>query len=153
MNRNAAETDGAKPGLQVLLAQPRGFCAGVVRAIDVVERELDHHGAPIYVLHEIVHNQRVVADLRARGARFVESLTEVPIGERLVFSAHGVPQSAVREAAARALVATDATCPLVTKVHVQGQRYVNEGCQLLMMATAGILRSSAPWDRFAGPSP
>ena len=123
--------------MQVILAQPRGFCAGVVRAIDVVERELQHYGVPIYVLHEIVHNQRVVADLRARGARFVESLADVPEGERVVFSAHGVPQSAINRAAERRLVATDATCPLVTKVHLQGQRYVDQGCELLLIGHTG----------------
>ncbi|MEC9342064.1 MAG: 4-hydroxy-3-methylbut-2-enyl diphosphate reductase [Pseudomonadota bacterium] len=144
MNRDDQQQNATRSGaaamrrpLRVILAQPRGFCAGVVRAIEVVERELDHYGAPIYVLHEIVHNQRVVADLRARGARFVESLTEVPAGARVVFSAHGVPRSAVIEAADQGLAATDATCPLVTKVHVQGQRYVDQGCELLLIGHAG----------------
>src|SRR6185436_19538685 len=105
--------------MQVLLAKPRGFCAGVDRAIDIVERALKIHGAPIYVRHEVVHNKFVVSDLRAKGAVFVEDLSEVPAGSTLIFSAHGVSQAVRRDAAARQLKIFDATCPLVTKVHVE----------------------------------
>ena len=105
--------------MQVLLAKPRGFCAGVDRAIDIVERALQIHGAPIYVRHEVVHNKFVVDDLRSKGAVFVENLSEVPAGSTVIFSAHGVSQAVRREAEARALKVFDATCPLVTKVHVE----------------------------------
>ena len=108
--------------MQVVLAQPRGFCAGVVRAIDIVDMALDIHGAPVYVFHEIVHNQHVVKGLHARGAVFVESLQEVPEGAITIFSAHGVADAIVDEAKQRDLLIIDATCPLVTKVHLQAQR-------------------------------
>src|SRR5215213_11242567 len=104
-------------GMKVVLAQPRGFCAGVVRAIDIVERALTKYGAPIYVRHEIVHNRHVVDSLKAKGARFVEDLDEVPNGAVAVFSAHGVSRSVIDEARSRDLPTLDATCPLVTKVH------------------------------------
>src|SRR5246500_5647769 len=104
--------------MQVVLAQPRGFCAGVVRAIDAVERTLEKYGAPVYVRHEIVHNKYVVESLRRKGAVFVEDLDEVPEGDRpVIFSAHGVPKAVPEEAGRRKLFAIDATCPLVTKVH------------------------------------
>lgn len=123
--------------LSVILANPRGFCAGVVRAIDIVERALEYDGAPVYVRHEIVHNRHVVDKLRAKGAVFVEELDEVPAGARTVFSAHGVGQSVQAEAARRGLPTFDATCPLVTKVHVQGRRYVKAGRTLVLIGHAG----------------
>ena len=104
---------------EILLAKPRGFCAGVDRAIAIVERALELHGAPIYVRHEIVHNRFVVDDLRAKGAVFVEELDEVPTGSTVIFSAHGVSLDVRHEAEARGLKVFDATCPLVTKVHVE----------------------------------
>ena len=105
--------------MEVLLANPRGFCAGVERAIEIVERALELHGAPIYVRHEIVHNKYVVDDLRAKGAVFVEELDEVPAGGTVIFSAHGVSQQVRADAERRGLKVFDATCPLVTKVHVE----------------------------------
>jgi 4-hydroxy-3-methylbut-2-en-1-yl diphosphate reductase len=123
--------------IEILLAQPRGFCAGVDRAIEIVERALERHGAPIYVRHEIVHNTHVVAQLRAKGAIFVEELDEVPIGATLVFSAHGVSR-AVREAARqRGLNIFDATCPLVTKVHVEVAKMRAQGREIVMIGHAG----------------
>src|SRR5918911_5516771 len=105
--------------MHIVLAKPRGFCAGVDRAIEIVERALSLYGAPIYVRHEVVHNKFVVDDLRAKGAIFVEELDEVPAGSTVVFSAHGVSQTVRREAQARGFTVFDATCPLVTKVHVE----------------------------------
>ncbi|MGA8711907.1 MAG: 4-hydroxy-3-methylbut-2-enyl diphosphate reductase, partial [Roseiarcus sp.] len=113
--------------MKIILAQPRGFCAGVVRAIDTVERALEKYGAPVYVRHEIVHNRHVVESLKAKGARFVEELSEVPSGAVTIFSAHGVSRKVENEAKSRALPTIDATCPLVTKVHNQGRRYVAQG--------------------------
>ena len=106
--------------MRVILAQPRGFCAGVIRAIEIVEAALARFGAPVYVRHEIVHNRHVVDNLRAKGARFVEHLSEVPAGAITIFSAHGVAQRVEEEARARNLNVLDATCPLVAKVHGQG---------------------------------
>jgi 4-hydroxy-3-methylbut-2-enyl diphosphate reductase len=123
--------------MEVVLAQPRGFCAGVDRAIDIVERALDVHGAPIYVRHEIVHNVHVVADLRAKGAVFVDELDQVPAGATVVFSAHGVPKSVRSEAQARGLRVFDATCPLVTKVHVEVARMRAQGREVVMIGHAG----------------
>ena len=123
--------------MRVILAQPRGFCAGVVRAIDIVEKALDKFGEPVYVRHEIVHNRHVVDALKSKGARFVEELDEVPEGAVTVFSAHGVPQSVVKTAAARGLPVLDATCPLVSKVHNQGKRYVAHGRTLILIGHAG----------------
>ncbi|WP_044561851.1 4-hydroxy-3-methylbut-2-enyl diphosphate reductase [Azospirillum sp. B4] len=123
--------------MQVVLAQPRGFCAGVVRAIDIVERALERHGAPIYVRHEIVHNEHVVESLRAKGARFVEDLAEVPAGALTIFSAHGVSQSVEAEARRRDLRVVDATCPLVAKVHSEGKRYVAQGRTVILIGHAG----------------
>jgi 4-hydroxy-3-methylbut-2-enyl diphosphate reductase len=123
--------------MKVVLAQPRGFCAGVVRAIDIVEHALEKYGAPVYVRHEIVHNRHVVEALKRKGARFVEELDEVPPGAVTVFSAHGVPQAIVREAERRALPVLDATCPLVSKVHAQGKRYVSKGRTLILIGHAG----------------
>lgn len=123
--------------MRVILAQPRGFCAGVVRAIEIVDRALLRHGAPVYVRHEIVHNRHVVENLRNKGARFVEELNEVPHGAVTVFSAHGVAQSIERDAQERGLDVLDATCPLVTKVHVQGRQYVAAGRTLILIGHAG----------------
>ncbi len=123
--------------MRVVLAQPRGFCAGVVRAIEIVERALEKHGAPVYVRHEIVHNQHVVDGLKEKGARFVEELEEIPEGAVTVFSAHGVPQRVVREAKSRALPVIDATCPLVSKVHFQAKRYVRQGRTLVLIGHRG----------------
>ena len=123
--------------MRVILAQPRGFCAGVVRAIDIVEKALDKYGEPVYVRHEIVHNKHVVDTLKNKGARFVEELDEVPEGAVTVFSAHGVPQSVVKTAASRGLPVLDATCPLVSKVHNQGKRYVAHGRTLILIGHAG----------------
>jgi 4-hydroxy-3-methylbut-2-enyl diphosphate reductase len=123
--------------MKVVLAQPRGFCAGVVRAIDIVERALEKYQAPIYVRHEIVHNRHVVESLKAKGAIFVEELDEVPDGAHAVFSAHGVAQSVVQAAAARGLPVLDATCPLVSKVHAQAKRYVRHGRAMILIGHAG----------------
>jgi 4-hydroxy-3-methylbut-2-enyl diphosphate reductase len=123
--------------MRVILAQPRGFCAGVVRAIDIVEKALDKFGEPVYVRHEIVHNKHVVNTLKNKGARFVEELDEVPEGAVTVFSAHGVPQSVVKTAQDRGLPVLDATCPLVSKVHNQGKRYVGQGRTLILIGHAG----------------
>ncbi|WJF91855.1 4-hydroxy-3-methylbut-2-enyl diphosphate reductase [Paraburkholderia bonniea] len=123
--------------MQVILAQPRGFCAGVVRAIEIVDRALQQHGAPVYVRHEIVHNRHVVDNLRHKGARFVEELDEIPEGAVAIFSAHGVAQSVEEAAGQRGLDVLDATCPLVTKVHVQGRQYVAAGRTLILIGHAG----------------
>ena len=123
--------------MKVILAQPRGFCAGVVRAIEIVERALEKYGPPVYVRHEIVHNKHVVENLKAKGARFVEDLSEIPAGAVTVFSAHGVAKSVEDDAAARDLPVLNATCPLVTKVHNQGKRYVAQGRKLILIGHAG----------------
>jgi len=123
--------------MEVLLAQPRGFCAGVDRAIDIVERALQVHGTPIYVRHEIVHNTHVVADLRRKGAIFVDELHQVPAGSTVVFSAHGVSRAVRAEAEARGLRVFDATCPLVTKVHVEVERMRADGREVVMIGHAG----------------
>ncbi len=120
-----------------MLASPRGFCAGVDRAIEIVERALERFGAPIYVRHEIVHNTTVVNSLRAKGAVFIDDLADVPAGATLVFSAHGVPQSVRREADARGFKVFDATCPLVTKVHVEVAKMRRAGMHLVMIGHAG----------------
>jgi 4-hydroxy-3-methylbut-2-enyl diphosphate reductase len=122
---------------EVVLAQPRGFCAGVDRAIEIVERALARFGAPIYVRHEIVHNTYVVADLKAKGAIFIEDLAEVPPGATLVFSAHGVSKAVRAEAAQRGFQVFDATCPLVTKVHVEVAKLAREGYEFIMIGHKG----------------
>ena len=122
---------------EILLAEPRGFCAGVDRAIEIVERALLKFGAPIYVRHEIVHNTYVVNDLKARGAIFIEDLAEVPAGATLVFSAHGVSQAVQEEAKRRGFSIFDATCPLVTKVHVEVAKLAKEGYEFLMIGHKG----------------
>jgi len=123
--------------MEVVLAHPRGFCAGVDRAIEIVERALERFGAPVYVRHEIVHNRHVVADLRARGAVFVEDPAEVPPGALLVFSAHGVSPAVRRSAEQRGLRVIDATCPLVTKVHVETQRMARDRHSIVLVGHAG----------------
>ena len=123
--------------MEVLLANPRGFCAGVDRAIEIVERALKLHGAPIYVRHEVVHNKYVVNDLRAKGAVFVEDLAEIPEGATVVFSAHGVSQTVRRDAEARKLNVFDATCPLVTKVHVEVGKMHGSKREIVMIGHAG----------------
>jgi 4-hydroxy-3-methylbut-2-en-1-yl diphosphate reductase len=127
-----------KPPLKVLLCSPRGFCAGVVRAIESVERALAIHGAPVYVRHEIVHNRYVVDELRAKGAVFVEELDEIPdSGSPVIFSAHGVPRSVPEDAARRGLFALDATCPLVTKVHREADIHHRRGREIVLIGHAG----------------
>ena len=123
--------------MPITLANPRGFCAGVERAIAIVERALEQFGAPIYVRHEVVHNKFVVEGLRARGAIFIESLDEVPPDSTLIFSAHGVPKSVRDEASARGLRVFDATCPLVTKVHVEVSKMRTEGREIVMIGHKG----------------
>jgi 4-hydroxy-3-methylbut-2-enyl diphosphate reductase len=123
--------------MKVILAQPRGFCAGVVRAIEIVERALEKYGPPVYVRHEIVHNKHVVESLKAKGAVFVEDVSEVPDNAVTIFSAHGVAKSVEDEASERNLPVLNATCPLVTKVHNQGKRYVGQGRQLILIGHAG----------------
>src|SRR5213595_1815237 len=123
--------------MQVILAQPRGFCAGVVRAIEIVDRALLKHGAPVFVRHEIVHNKHVVEGLRQKGARFVEELDEVPTGAVTIFSAHGVSKDVESDARTRQLHSIDATCPLVIKVHTQGRQYAASGRTVILIGHAG----------------
>src|SRR5215203_3006355 len=123
--------------IRVVLAQPRGFCAGVERAIEIVERALKKYGPPVYVRHEIVHNKYVVESLKAKGARFVENVAEIPDGAVSIFSAHGVSKDVEREAEDRQLPVIDATCPLVTKVHNQGKRYVGQGRTVILIGHEG----------------
>ncbi|KAB2870352.1 MAG: 4-hydroxy-3-methylbut-2-enyl diphosphate reductase [Burkholderiaceae bacterium] len=130
--------EGAHPALtDVTLAQPRGFCAGVDRAIEIVRRALERFGAPIYVRHEIVHNSYVVAELKAKGAIFIEDLADVPPGATLVFSAHGVPMAVREEARARGFRVFDATCPLVNKVHIEVAKLAREGYEFVMIGHKG----------------
>jgi 4-hydroxy-3-methylbut-2-enyl diphosphate reductase len=137
--------------MQVMLAQPRGFCAGVIRAIDIVEQALAKFGAPVYVRHEIVHNRHVVESLRAKGARFVEDLSEVPTGAITIFSAHGVARVVELDAQARGLHVLDATCPLVAKVHGRGQRYVTQGRLVILVGHAGHPEVEGTMGRISGP--
>jgi 4-hydroxy-3-methylbut-2-enyl diphosphate reductase len=130
-------TDAALTPLTLYLAAPRGFCAGVDRAIKIVEMALDRWGAPVYVRHEIVHNKFVVDGLRDRGAVFVEELDEVPPGRPVIFSAHGVPKTVPAEAARREMLFVDATCPLVSKVHIEAERHHENGLQMVMIGHAG----------------
>jgi 4-hydroxy-3-methylbut-2-enyl diphosphate reductase len=123
--------------MEVLLANPRGFCAGVERAIEIVERALELHGAPIYVRHEIVHNRYVVEKLRAKGAVFVEELDQIPSGATVIFSAHGVSRTVRADAARRGLKVFDATCPLVTKVHIEVTKMLREGFEVVMIGHRG----------------
>ncbi|MEW4448619.1 4-hydroxy-3-methylbut-2-enyl diphosphate reductase [Qipengyuania sp. JC766] len=134
--QDAASNDG-KPLLTLLIAAPRGFCAGVDRAIEIVEKALDRYGAPVYVRHEIVHNKYVVDELREKGAIFVEELDEVPDDAPVVFSAHGVPKSVPAEAERRKLLYVDATCPLVSKVHRQAERQLEKGRHIIFIGHSG----------------
>jgi (E)-4-hydroxy-3-methyl-but-2-enyl pyrophosphate reductase len=140
-----------KTPLRIILAQPRGFCAGVVRAIEIVERALQKYGAPVYVRHEIVHNKHVVDSLKAKGARFVETVSEVPENAVTIFSAHGVAKSVEEEAAGRGLPVLNATCPLVTKVHNQGKRYVAQGRTLILIGHAGHPEVEGTIGQISGP--
>ncbi|QXT39721.1 4-hydroxy-3-methylbut-2-enyl diphosphate reductase [Gymnodinialimonas ceratoperidinii] len=126
-----------KPPLTIYLAAPRGFCAGVDRAIKIVEMALSKWGAPVYVRHEIVHNKYVVDDLKAKGAIFVEELSDCPDDRPVIFSAHGVPKSVPQAAQAREMIFVDATCPLVSKVHIEAQRHAENGLQMIMIGHAG----------------
>jgi 4-hydroxy-3-methylbut-2-enyl diphosphate reductase len=137
--------------VKVYLAQPRGFCAGVVRAIDIVDRALVKFGQPVYVRHEIVHNRHVVDTLKRKGAIFVEDVSEIPDNAVTVFSAHGVAQSVVKEAADRRLPVIDATCPLVSKVHMQGKRYVSRGRTLVLIGHAGHPEVEGTMGQVGGP--
>jgi 4-hydroxy-3-methylbut-2-enyl diphosphate reductase len=138
MTALSAQTTGKKPPLRVLLCSPRGFCAGVVRAIDTVEQALARYGAPVYVRHEIVHNRYVVESLKQKGAVFVEELSEIPdTGAPVIFSAHGVPKSIPGEAQRRNLFAIDATCPLVTKVHREAEIHHKRGRHIVLIGHGG----------------
>ena len=128
---------GSKERYRVLLAQPRGFCAGVERAIEIVERALKMFGPPVYVRHEIVHNKHVVESLRNKGAVFVEELTDIPEGAVTIFSAHGVSEAVANEAERRKLPVIDATCPLVSKVHKEGKNHAREGREVILIGHAG----------------
>ena len=134
--------------MQILLANPRGFCAGVDRAIDIVERALELFGSPIYVRHEVVHNRHVVERLRGLGAVFVVELDQVPSGANVIFSAHGVSRAVVDAAAQRGLTVFDATCPLVTKVHMEVQRYASEGRDVILIGHAGHPEVEGTMGRF-----
>jgi 4-hydroxy-3-methylbut-2-en-1-yl diphosphate reductase len=138
-------------GMQVVLAQPRGFCAGVVRAISIVERALMKYDAPVFVRHEIVHNKHVVEDLKGKGARFVDEIDEIPSGAVTIFSAHGVAKSVENSAESRALPVIDATCPLVTKVHLQGKRYVSQGRTVILVGHAGHPEVEGTMGQIPGP--
>ncbi len=133
----AVPSPAAKPAITVLLATPRGFCAGVDRAIQIVERAIAKYGAPVYVRHEIVHNRHVVERLKAMGAVFVEEVSEAPSDRPIIFSAHGVPKSAPAEAERRKMLYLDATCPLVSKVHVEAQRHFDAGREIVLIGHAG----------------
>jgi 4-hydroxy-3-methylbut-2-enyl diphosphate reductase len=137
--------------MEVILAQPRGFCAGVVRAIKTVERALETYGSPVYVLHEIVHNRHVVESLKEKGAQFVESLEEIPTGALSIFSAHGVSTAVVTRAEERKLRTIDATCPLVTRVHRQAQNYSQQGFELIIIGHRGHPEVEGTRGRVKGP--
>lgn len=138
--------------MKILLANPRGFCAGVDRAIDIVDRALSLFGAPIYVRHEVVHNRFVVEGLRARGAVFVEELTEVPDGATVIFSAHGVARAVREEAQTRALRVFDATCPLVTKVHLEVARHAQDGREVILIGHAGHPEVEGTMGQYCAPT-
>ena len=138
----------AEADITIYLAAPRGFCAGVDRAIKIVAMALEKWGPPVYVRHDIVHNRYVVDDLRSKGAVFVEELDECPDDRPVIFSAHGVPKSVPAEADRRNMIYVDATCPLVSKVHIEAARHHGNGLQMIMVGHAGHPRRSAPWDSF-----
>src|SRR3569832_2153525 len=133
-----------KPQLYILLASPRGFCAGVDRAIQIVERAIEKYGAPVYVRHEIVHNRHVVERLKRLGAVFVEELEECPADRPVVFSAHGVPKAVPAEARSRQMLYLDATCPLVSKVHVEAGRHHDAGREIVLIGNAGPTEVEGP---------
>jgi 4-hydroxy-3-methylbut-2-en-1-yl diphosphate reductase len=137
--------------MKVILAQPRGHCAGVVRAIEIVERALEKYGPPVYVRHEIVHNRHVVESLKAKGARFVEALSEIPRGALTIFSAHGVSRAVENDAKTRQLFVLDATCPLVGKVHSQGRRYIGQGRTVILIGHAGHPEIEGTIGQLSGP--
>ena len=137
--------------MEIVLAKPRGFCAGVVRAVEIVELALDIHGAPVYVFHEIVHNRHVVEDLQTRGAVFVESLDAVPPGAVTIFSAHGVSTAIVEQAERKGLDIIDATCPLVTKVHLQAQRYSSKDFEVIIIGHLGHEEVDGTMGSVSGP--
>jgi 4-hydroxy-3-methylbut-2-enyl diphosphate reductase len=137
MNVHSPSPRPGRPSLRVVLASPRGFCAGVDRAIQIVERTIEKFGAPVYVRHEIVHNRHVVDRLKALGAVFVEELDEVPEDRPVVFSAHGVPKTVPAAAKAREMIYLDATCPLVSKVHVEAQKHYDAGREIVLIGHAG----------------
>ena len=137
--------------MRVIMAQPRGFCAGVIRAIRMVDQALEDYGSPVFVLHEIVHNRHVVEDLRRKGALFVESLAEVPVGAVTVFSAHGVSTAVVKEEEERHLRVLDATCPLVTKVHLQVQQFSRRGFDIIIIGHPGHPEVEGTRGRIEGP--
>ena len=137
---------------KIILAQPRGFCAGVVRAIDIVELALIKYGAPVYIRHEIVHNRAVVEDLRSKGAVFVKELSEIPEGAITIFSAHGVSRAVEADARAKNLPVIDATCPLVSKVHMQGKRYLAQGRTLVLIGHAGHPEVEGTLGQFPAPA-
>ena len=137
--------------LQVVLAQPRGFCAGVVRAVDIVERALRVHGSPVYVRHEIVHNKHVVDALRRQGAHFVEDVDEIPTGAVTVFSAHGVSRKVVDDAGVRDLRVIDATCPLVSRVHNEARRYAGKGYEIVLIGHSGHPEVEGTMGQVPGP--
>jgi len=136
--------------IRVVLAQPRGFCAGVERAIEIVERAIEKYGPPIYVRHEIVHNRHVVERLRAKGAHFVDEIDEIPPGAVTIFSAHGVASAIETRAEERGLPVIDATCPLVSKVHIEGQRYANQGREIILIGHAGHPEIEGTMGRITG---
>jgi 4-hydroxy-3-methylbut-2-en-1-yl diphosphate reductase len=138
---------------EIILANPRGFCAGVDRAIEIVERALDLFGAPIYVRHEVVHNRYVVEQLRSRGAVFVEELQDIPAGATVIFSAHGVSQAVRQEAAGRGLQIFDATCPLVTKVHLEVAKYAKDGREVILIGHAGHPEVEGTLGQYTAASP
>ena len=140
-----------KRSLQVVLAQPRGFCAGVVRAIDIVERALQVYGSPVYVRHEIVHNKHVVAALRRQGARFVADVDEIPPGAVTVFSAHGVSRKVEDDAGVRDLRVIDATCPLVSRVHNEARRYAGKGYEIVLIGHSGHPEVEGTMGQVPGP--
>ena len=139
-----------KPPLEVLLVRPRGFCAGVERAIEIVERALDIYGPPVYVRHEIVHNKRVVETLRGKGAVFVEEVSDIPDGRVTIFSAHGISESVEKEALIRALPVIDATCPLVSKVHREGRAHAVNGNDVILIGHAGHPEEEGTMGRIPG---
>src|SRR5690349_14432656 len=138
--------------MEAVLARPRGFCAGVIRAIDIVEMALKVYGAPVYVLHEIVHNQKVLKDLEGKGARFVQTLDAIPAGSLAIFSAHGVAASVIEDARRMQLQVIDATCPLVSKVHLEVAGHARAGRNVILVGHAGHPEVDGTMGRYASPT-